>query len=92
MAKKKAWFQEAVFSKRPNNLGGWKKDQSPSTRRANAISSRLGSNQDKRALSAGRALNALANVSKDPGTKRAAKSDANYFFDRARKLKSGNKQ
>ena len=79
MARK--WFQEAVRKKPPYDLGGWSKNQSPETRRRLALASRDKrlSLHDRR-LSAARALQALANVTKDPATKRAAQADANYFF------------
>jgi len=77
----KKWFQEAVKKRPPYNLGGWSKSQSPETRRRLALASRPSNwSLHKRRLSAARALQALANVTKDPATKRAAQADANYFF------------
>lgn len=79
------WFTKAVNAKPPYNLGGWKKTQSATTRRSKALGSRpKGWSMDHRRRSAGRALTALANVTKDKPTKRVARADANYFF---RKLK-----
>ena len=67
----KQWFQFAVGGKKT----GWKKSLSPKTRREKML-------QAKRHnyLRAARALQALANVTKDPATKRAARSDAQYFY------------
>lgn len=80
MAKKK-WFQPAVEKGRTKNLNGWSKSQSASTRRRRALSSRPSNwSLQKRRLSAARALQALANVSRDTATARKAKSDADYFF------------
>lgn len=80
MANKK-WFQKAVNSKPPYSLGGWKKTQAPTTRRREALSSRPKSwSLSRRRLSAGRALIALANVTKDQPTKTKARADAKYFF------------
>ena len=79
MAKK--WFKKAVRKKPPYDLGGWSKTQSAATRRRLALASRPKNwSLNNRRLSAGRALQALANVTKDPATKRAAESDARYFF------------
>jgi len=75
------WFQKVVLKKYPYTLGGWKKTQIAKTRRANAISSRpKNKSLNNRRLSAGRALQALANVTNDKTTERLAKQDANYFF------------
>jgi hypothetical protein len=81
----KKWFQKAVMKKSPYTLGGWKKNQSPKVRRAHALSSRPKNwTLKKRFLSAGRALMALSNVTKDKATEMKARADAMYFF---RKLK-----
>ncbi len=56
---------------------GWDKDDSQAKRRRAALASRHGNN-----LKAGRALQALANVTMDPETERKARSDAAYFFRR----------
>lgn len=75
------WFKKAVMKKPPYSLGGWKKNQSPSVRRAKALASRPKSwSLKKRRLSAGRALIALANVTRDSRTEMAARADARYFF------------
>lgn len=79
--KTKKWFKKAVRKKPPYSLGGWKKTQSASTRRKKALSSRpKGWSLRNRYLSAGRALIALSNVTKDKPTKRIARVDAKYFF------------
>jgi len=85
----KKWFRKAVMKKPPYHLD-WKKTQSTKVRRANAIASRPSNwTLKKRKLSAGRALIALANVTKDKKTERLARRDASYFF---RKLKGGKKK
>ena len=53
----------------------WHKDQPVELRRANALKAHSGND-----LAAGRALQALANVTTDPETARLAKTDADYFF------------
>jgi hypothetical protein len=75
------WFQKAIKAKPPYNLGGWSKKHSTLTRRKLALESRsqMQSLGDKR-LSAARALQALANVTKDRATKAKARADAKYFF------------
>lgn len=79
------WFQKAIRAKPPYTLGGWKKTKGASSRRRAALGSRPKSwSLKKRRLSAGRALLALANVTRDGATKKRAKVDAAYFF---RKLK-----
>jgi len=84
-SKKKKWFREAVYARPPNTLGGWSKGQTPAVRRRHALASRPKNwSMDRRYLSAARALQALANVTKDPGTKRAAQADARYFYRKAR--------
>ena len=80
MKNKKKWFQEAVEKKPPYKLG-WKKTQSAETRRRMALESRPKNwKLDTRRLSAARALQALANVTKDPRTRQLAKEDAAYFY------------
>ena len=77
----KNWYKKAVNEKPPYTLGGWSKNQSSITRRRNALNSRPKNwSLNKRRLSAGRALQALSNVTKDKRTKELAKRDANYFF------------
>jgi len=80
------WFRKAVTAKPPNTLGGWSKSQPKSERRRRALSSRPRNwSKKKRYLSAGRALMALANITKDKETKRKAKADAEYFFSKLRR-------
>ena len=75
----KKWFQEAVLDKPPYKLG-WKKSQSKRVRRQTALASRPKNwTLDHKRLSASRALQALANVTKDKKTKRLARMDAEYF-------------
>jgi len=84
---KKKWFQQAIRKRPPYKLG-WKKTQSTNTRRRNALSSRPKNwSLNKKRLSAGRALIALANVTKDKRTKELAKKDASYFFKKKKKKK-----
>ena len=81
------WFKEAVKQGKTTNLGGWHKNQPPETRRRHALESRPKNwPLARRRLSAARALQALANVTKDTATKRAAEADEQYFR-KARKLK-----
>jgi len=78
---KEKWFKKAVMKKAPYSLGGWSKRLSASTRRSYALASRPKNwSLKKRRLSAGRALQALANVTKDKRTKELAGLDARYFF------------
>ena len=82
------WFMNAVNDKPPYNLGGWKKSLSEVTRRRKALGSRPKSwSLYRRYLSAARALQALANVTRDNATKMKAKADARYFYDKAKKAK-----
>lgn len=84
----KNWFQKAVNAKVPYSLGGWSKSQSTETRRKEALASRPKNwTLDHKDLSAGRALLALANVTKDKATKKVAKMDSEYFFKLAKKKK-----
>ena len=81
--RKKKWFQEAVKKKPPYNLGGWSKRKSTEARRRSALLSRPKSwSLRTRYRSAGRALQALANVTKDKETKKKALLDARYFFSK----------
>ena len=81
MVNDRKWFQKAVYGKAPYNLHGWHKGLSPEERRARALSSRPRSwTLKKRYLSVSRALQALANVTKDRQTSIVAKSDADYFL------------
>jgi hypothetical protein len=82
----KKWFQRAVKAKAPYTLGGWSKSKSTATRRRLALSSRPKTWTLKRKrLSTARALQALANVSKDKATRSKAESDATYFYKLRRK-------
>ena len=63
---------------------GWKKTQSPAYRRRLALKAHKGD-----LLATARALQALANVTRDPATKAKARADARYFFARYRKSKGG---
>jgi len=58
----------------------WDKDNKPVTRRRNALKSRNGNY-----LKTGRALQSLANVTKDKKTKTEAGLDARYFFAKNKK-------
>ena len=75
MAKKERWFEAGEPL-------GWRKSDSATTRRRIALRARGG---DK--LSTARALQALSNVTKDSATKKAARSDALYFYAKHRKSK-----
>ena len=84
MAKK--WFQKAVKAKPPDTLGGWHKTLPASTRRRRALSSRPRNwSTERKYRSAGRALNALANVTRDKHTKQIARADARYFFSKIKR-------
>lgn len=87
-AEKGKWFKEAVMEKEPFTLGGWRKNLPAGQRRSLAIHSRSGSKHD-RYISAGRALQALANVTKDADTKKIANQDAEYFFTEGKKFADG---
>jgi len=77
----KKWFQKAVNARPPNSLGGWKKTQSPEVRRRLALASRPKNwTLKRRRISAARALQALANVTKDAATAQKARVDARYFY------------
>jgi len=67
-AKKANWFTHRVHT-------GWHKNQSLAYRRR-LVREAHGGNY----LTSAKSLLALANVSKDPATRRAAKADSNYFF------------
>lgn len=81
------WFKEAVEARPPYTLSGWKKTQTADTRRKHALESRPKNwTKATRYRSAGRALQALANVTKEKVTKTKARADAEYFFGRLRKV------
>jgi hypothetical protein len=67
---------EKWFEARGKSLN-WHKEDSQTARRRNALSSRKG-----HYLNTARALQALANITKDAETKRKAQGDAKYFFHR----------
>ena len=70
----KKWYK-------PKTHSGWSKDQSPSVRRAHLIASTPKNwSLHKRRLSAGRKIQALANITKDKTTEIKARADAKYFF------------
>jgi hypothetical protein len=62
------WYQHVVEM-------NWHKDQPSDVRQTNALTAHKGDE-----LAAGRALQALANVTTDVETARLAKADADYFF------------
>ena len=79
------WFQKAVMKGRTRNLDGWSKDLPSSSRRRRAYGSRPSNlPRRNRLVSAGRALQALANVTQDRETRQKAKSDAEYFFSESK--------
>lgn len=85
MAKK--WFKKAVKKRPPNTLGGWKKNLPAKVRRDKAYKSRPKSwSAERKLLSAARALIALANVTQDIETKKAARADATFFLVLRKKL------
>jgi hypothetical protein len=75
MAKK--WFKPAVEAGLTSNLGGWSKDMPQDERLERAYLSRRPKSlsEDKKLLSVQRALQALANVTRDRETRAAARSD-----------------
>ena len=78
---RRKWFREAVYKRPPYTLGGWRKNQPARVRRRHALASRPKNwSLRRRRRSAGQALQALANVTKDPETRRKARADAKYFF------------
>jgi hypothetical protein len=67
---------------------GWSKDQIAATRRRHLWESTdERKSKYNRLLEAGRRIQALANVHKDPETKRKARADAKHFYGRARALR-----
>jgi len=75
---KNKWFH-------PKKHTGWRKTQKASTRRFRLLDSTdKRKSMHNRYLEAGRKAQALANVTEDSETKRKAKSDAEYFFDKLR--------
>ena len=70
------WFKPS-----PRKLN-WSKEDTQARRRDNALKARYDN-----PLKAGRALQALSNVTKDAETKRKARADAQYFFRLSRSKK-----
>ena len=66
--KSEKWFNPKVHS-------GWEKNMPLTERRRKTLKAHKGS-----LLSSARAMQALANVTRDPATRKAAQVDANYFF------------
>ena len=84
----KRWFQKAVYAKKPNTLGGWSKSYPAWKRRELALKSRPSNwKLSTKYLSCGRALQALANVTKDNATRKYAIADAKWFFRMNKKSK-----
>ena len=81
--KEDRWFH-------PKRITGWHKTQEPSVRRSELFQS-----TDKklsihdRYVQAGRVIQELANVTTDIDTKKKAKIDAEYFFQKAKEQKQG---
>lgn len=74
------WFKKAVMEKPPYKLN-WHKDVPQFARLAMAIQSRPKNwSPQKKILSSARALNALANVTKDSATRIKARGDAKLLF------------
>jgi len=66
--KKARWFNSGPPT-------GWRKEDTQAQRRSVALASRKG-----KVLPTARALQALANVTTDPETRRKAHADAQYFY------------
>lgn len=67
---------------------GWRKTQDATTRRKKLYASTdKRKNRHERYLQAARRAQALANITKDPETKKKARLDAQYFYRRARKTR-----
>lgn len=80
MVTKEKWFE-------PRKSRGWKKTQKASTRRRKLLDSTdKRKSMRNRYIEAGRSIQSLANVNTgpkgDPETRRKARSDAKYFFDK----------
>lgn len=81
------WFQRAMAESR-HGLSGWHPRQSALVRRQHALRSRPENwKMHNRYISAGRALLALANVTKDQKTYTMARRDSHYFFNMAKRHK-----
>jgi hypothetical protein len=81
MVRQDRWFK-------PGKETGWRKGQKPLTRRRHLMGStdKRKSFHDRR-IEAARRANALANVTRDRPTARAARSDARHFYRSARRLR-----
>ena len=73
------WYQNATEGSKPL---GWRKSMPQRDRIRTALNARNGN-----VLAAARALNALANVTSDPDTKRKARADASYLYKMNRQRK-----
>ncbi len=78
MKKKAKWFKAGKKALK------WRKGLTPTGRRRLALKARGGD-----PLKAGRALQALSNVTKDKETKVKAGADAKYFFSKVKKMGKG---
>ena len=79
--KKEKWYTHGTIT-------GWKKTQKSSTRRAKLLQSTdKRKTMHNRYIEAGRRIQALANVNPDKETTKKATSDADYFFNKAKKVK-----
>jgi len=73
---------------KPKHHTGWRKDQASDTRRRQLMATTdRRKSRDGRYLQAGHRANALANVTQDRETERKARSDARYFYGRARRTR-----
>ena len=78
--RKKLWFS-------PKTHSGWSKTDAPVTRRRKLLASVPRNwTMHRRYVTAGKKAQALSNVSQDKVTSMRAKTDANYFFRKARNL------
>jgi len=81
MPPKRKWFK-------PRKHRGWRAADPTETRRRRVLASTdRRKTRRNRYLEAARALQALANVTRDPDTRRKARSDAQHFYRRARKTR-----
>lgn len=84
---KRRWFQKVVAQRlATKGPTGWRKKYPPEKRRRIMIRA-----HDGDILAAARACQALANVTKDPETKRKARADAKYLFELYRRKKAKRK-
>lgn len=74
VARRKKWFHPKA------DLGGWTKDLTTEERRELALES-----HERDPLATARALQALANVTRDKETRKVAEADARFFFREYRK-------